>query len=220
MTLSRAVFNEHIHDENASCTTTTRLTRAPSHCNVQNNIRGNTMNPIHKLVAAHTALAEALELSLEPFTLDDDILERGWVAYPLSKSDLQRLEALAGFTFSPLLCALFSTKGAMAPFEEGVFGLSSWCGQDAFEKNQAVVKAREEYDWNLPKLVAIASDEDFYAVTEDHKVVVICGNEGIIEREHGSLEGWLRRYADAVMQRAKNPDDIDVYNEDPEAEHT
>jgi hypothetical protein len=107
------------------------------------------MNAIDKLVAAHTALAKSMNLSLKPMELDDDFRERGWVEYPLSESDLKRLEALAGFTFSPLLRLLFSTKGTMPDFEGcGALGLSAWCSQSAFEKNQDIANARKEYDWD------------------------------------------------------------------------
>jgi hypothetical protein len=178
------------------------------------------MKIIEDLAAVHVAISQSSEpISLEPTELDDEDREQGWVPTPLSTEDIVRLEGIAGFSFSPLLRALFTTKNAIPPVSGGgVFGIGEWVGSAVFVKNAEVAKAREEYDWDLPKLVAITSDEDFVAVTEDHRVVRICSNEANIEVDHGPLEGWIARYIKAGLSRAADPDDEDAFGEDPEQE--
>lgn len=178
------------------------------------------MKIVEDLAAAHEAMSKASEdHPLTPTQIDDDLRERGWVPAPLSADDVGKLESLVGFEFSPLLRALFTTKNAMpAGSLWGVFGISEWCGSGVFEKNREVAEARERYDWDLPKLVVISADEDFVAVTEDHRVVGVCSNEGNIETDHGPLEGWISRYTKAALRRAEDPSDEDAYREDPEQE--
>ncbi len=176
---------------------------------------------VKQLVDVHQKLAVALEQTDSLPEFDEDDLARGRVAYPLSDADVARLESIAGFTFSPLLRQLFQTQGAMPVFEVDVFGMSHWVGSWALESNQETAKARADYDWDLPKLVRIDTHEDFFAVTEDGELVNVCGNEGNIERRHGSLEGWLGRYVASAALMAEDPE---AYREgdnqeDPEAEY-
>ena len=84
-------------------------------------------------------------------------------------------------------------------------------------ENREVAPAPEEYDWELPALVALSSEEDFLAVTDDGDVVRVGGNEVNIETRHGSLEAWLKRYTDAALRRADDPEFSCI--EDPEAEY-
>ncbi len=177
-----------------------------------------THDPIRTLVDAHERLASAGENSLDPMSDDDlaSFADRGWVKFPLSASHVEELEGIAGFTFTPLLKGLLQTRGAMPPFDVDVFGIGGWCAEGIFEKNRDIASAREEYDWELPKLVVITADEDFLAVTEDEKVVRVCSNEGNIETEHGPLAGWLVRYAAAATKKADGADP-DETSEDPEA---
>jgi hypothetical protein len=175
------------------------------------------MDVIKKLVKANEALAKALGEKLESGPLSEALLERHWVPVPLTADSVARLEAIAGFSFSPLLRALLSTKNAMPT--QSVFGVGDWAGSSIIEKNEAFAAARAEYDWEAPKLVAITHDEDFFAVTEEDRVVYFCNNEGLIEREHGPLEGFLSRVTSVLKKRAKNPDEDDEDDEDPEAEY-
>jgi hypothetical protein len=184
------------------------------------------MTIIDRLATAHDQLIDALirvdHLPSDirtPTTADEADLDRGWVPLPLSDHHVEQLEQLAGFGFSPLLRALFQTAGAMPVADVGgVLGVSSWVGSFVFEKNRDVARAREEYDWDLPKLVAITWEEDFLAVTEHEQVVKICGNEGNIESRHGSLEEWLGRYTSAASLKAADPEGYED-NGDPEAEY-
>lgn len=172
------------------------------------------MDVIKKIVAANEALARASGEELESGPLSEDLVERHWVPVPLAEDSVARLETIAGFTFSPLFRSLLSTKNAMPT--QGVFGVGEWALSGIIERNEQFAAARAEYDGDVPKLVAITSDEDFLAVTEDGKVVYFCNNEGLIEREHGPLEGFLSRVASALQKRAKHPDD-EPEDEDPEA---
>lgn len=177
-------------------------------------------SPLAMLAAAHAKLAASKGEDLEPMT-DEAVAffaDRGWVKFPLSDAHVKELEELVGFSFSPLLRGLFQTRAAMPSFETYVFGIGSWCAEATFEKNRDIAKARAEYDWDLPKLVAITSDEDFLAVTEDGKVVAVCNNEGNIDTEHGPLESFLVRYAKAAQRKAEGAD-ADEVSEDPEAQH-
>lgn len=178
---------------------------------------------IEKLVDVHGKLAIALELDQQKERPpSDDLLARGWVQYPLSDADVERLESIAGFTLSPIVRALFQTRGAMPSFEVDAFGVGQWAGSWTFEVNQDIANARAEYGWDLPKMVRLDAGEDFYAVTEEGEVVFVCSNEGNIERRHGAIEGWLGRYVDSAAQKAADPDaylDDDEAREDPEAEY-
>lgn len=177
-------------------------------------------SPLAQLVAAHERLAAANDQKLEPMTTEDlaDFADRGWVRFPLSAAHVKELEDLTGFSFSPLLRGLLETRAAMPRASVDVFGIDSWCAESIFEKNKDVASAREEYDWDLPKLVAITSDEDFLAVTEDGNVVRVCSNEGNIEVDHGPLDRWLVRYAHAVEKKADGAESDEVW-EDPEAQY-
>lgn len=184
------------------------------------------MTIIEHLATAHEKLIDALiRIDHVPAdiraqnTAEQADMERGWVPFPLSDGHVEQLEEIAGFSFSPLLRALFQTAGAMPYCDvSGVLGVNSWVGSYAFEKNRDVAKAREQYDWDLPALVAITSDEDFLAVTEGGEVVQICSNEGNIETRHGSLDGWLARYTNAALLKAADPEGYED-DGDPEAEY-
>jgi hypothetical protein len=178
------------------------------------------MEVLERLATAHAKLAAATDQSDQSFCdseIVDDLRARGWVDFPLSEPDLAKLEELAQFSFSPTLRGLFQTKGAMPSFSVDVFGVAEWAKESAIEKNRDLAGAREQYEWELPKFVAITSDEDFLAVTEDGRVVRVCSNEGNIEVDHGHLDGWLSRYAAAVLAKADGEEG--GYEEDPEAEY-
>lgn len=173
------------------------------------------MKMINAIVQAHQKLATALELSLEHTLFSDPELadlaaslrERGWLEFPLKSTEVNKLEALVGFAFSPLLRALFETKECMPPFEVGVLGMrEAWCGSSVFETNQEFLKLDRG---DLPKLVILNNDEDFWAVTEDGKVVYVCRNEANIEKSVDSLETWLSLYVKAVETKASDVGDYD-----------
>jgi hypothetical protein len=179
-----------------------------------------TTDPLRAIVEAHERLAAATDNSLEPMS-DEDLAsfsDRGWVKFPLTATQVEELETIAGFAFPPLLKGMLQTRGAMSSFDVDVFGVGGWCAEGIFERNREISEARKEYDWDLPKLVALTADEDFHAVTEDGRVVRICNNEGNIETEHGPLAGWLVRYSVAATKKAEGADS-DETSEDPEASY-
>lgn len=183
------------------------------------------MDTIDTLAAAHRQLRTSLGETSDP---EDDNkptemrISRGWVPFPLADSNVGELESLAGFTFSPLLRSLFQTKDAMITLPRGVHGVSDWTMGYALEKNRDFARAREEYGWELPKMVAITWDEDFLAVTEKGKVVRVCNNEGNIDNQLGTLESWLAGYTAAVQRYAADPDgfedDEEEYSDDEDGE--
>lgn len=147
----------------------------------------------HEPMTDLTPLVETHHTLLELKGASADSLEA------LPEAELEQLEQLVGFPFSPTLKALFTTPGAMPRNDGiGVFGLSSWVGSRALQRNREVLAAREQGAWELPKLVVISGDEDFFAVTEAGDVVRVTFNEGNISRSHGPLDAFLERYMSAL----------------------
>lgn len=151
---------------------------------------------------------------------------REWVGFPLDAAALASLEGLIGFGLSPLLREFLTTPNAMVAHEDVCLrGANAWAGNWILEKNRDIAEARERYEWDLPKLIAITNDEDFLAVTEDGEVVQICGNEGNIDRRHGDFEAWLGRYAEAARTLSEHPNAASPFpkvhglDEDPEAQY-
>jgi hypothetical protein len=163
---------------------------------------------IARVVEAHRKLAAAIGAEVqrgEPLA-EHLVIERGWVPAPLSEENVAALEALVGFSFPKLLRELLATRGAVPEFSVAVPGVFEWSGSGIFEKNKEVAAAREEYDWDLPPLVAITADEDFLAVTEEGDVVRVSSNEGLVEKTYGTLDEWLDRYCGFVEKKAADPE--------------
>ena len=186
------------------------------------------MDLVNRLAAAHETLAKARGLTLAPTEVTAEERAAGAASWPLGEDDLAALEEIAGFPFSPTLRALLTTPNALPVGEGyGVYGVSEWSGGSILGRNREIAQARDDYDWDLPKLLVLSHDEDFRAIQEDGTVVEVCGNEGNIEATFGPLDAWIDRYTDAVLAyaaavvAAKN-DSYEVreaFEEDPEIDY-
>jgi hypothetical protein len=186
------------------------------------------MDLVNRLAAAHETLAKARGLTLAPTEVTDEERADGAASWPLRDDDLADLEEIAGFSFSPTLRALLTTPNALPEGEGfGIYRVSEWSGSSILERNRQVAEAREECDWDLPKMLVLSHDEDFRAVQEDGTVVEVCGNEGNVEATFGPLEAWIDRYTDGILAYAEAvvaaKDDSyavrEAFQDDPETEY-
>lgn len=162
------------------------------------------MELVNRLAAAYETLAKARGLTLAPTEVTAEERAEGAVSWPLRDDDLAALEEVAGFSFSPTLRALLTTPNALPQGEGfGVYRISEWAGTSILARNRDIAAARDEFGWELPKLVVLTYDEDFRAVQEDGTVVEVCGNEGNIEATFGSLEDWIARYTAGILAYAE-----------------
>lgn len=162
------------------------------------------MDLVNRLAAAHETLAKARGLTLVPTEVTEEERAAGASSWPLGDEEIATLEEIAGFSFSPTLRALLTTAHALPEGEGfGIYGVSEWSGSSILGRNREIAEARDDYDWDLPKLLVLSHDEDFRAIQEDGTVVEVCGNEGNVEATFGPLEAWIERYTAGILAYAE-----------------